>query len=177
MSKDDIIKGLNHKFVSMFIRFKSQQKGFTLVELLVTIGIIGILATVTVVSIQSARTKAQDARRLSEIRALSGSLEAYDVDNLGTLLEGATANECIAAGQPIHQCTKPINFSNISDPVGKKDNPCVAGSVGPCQYSLGKSDPKTNDYEIFFNMQLKSPLGEKGVYKIKTGGNIERVTQ
>lgn len=154
-----------------------KNQGFTLVELLVTIGIIGILATVTVVSIQNARVKAQDARRLSDIRALSASLEAYDVDNLGTAFEGANANECIAAGQPIHQCTKPINFSNVIDPVGKKDNPCVAGSTGPCQYSLGKAGPKTNDYEILFYLQLKNPLGEKGVYKIKTGGNIERVSQ
>ena len=52
-------------------------RGFTLVELLVTIGIIGILATVTVVSVGSARAKARDANRLTEIKAIQTALTLY----------------------------------------------------------------------------------------------------
>ncbi|MBI4272817.1 type II secretion system protein [Candidatus Uhrbacteria bacterium] len=152
-------------------------QGFTFVEILVTIAIIGVLSTVVAVSIQNARIKAYDARRITDMKAVYASLEAYDVDNHGTSLEGANANECVAAGQPLFQCIKPINFSIVFDPVAKKDTPCVAGSTSPCQYALGKSDPKTDDYEILFYLQLKTPLGESGVYKIKTGGQIERVTQ
>ncbi len=57
---------------------KNQKHGFTLVELLVTIGIIGILATVTVVSVGSARAKARDAKRVSEVRAIQTALAVYE---------------------------------------------------------------------------------------------------
>lgn len=58
------------------------QKGFTLVELLVVIAIIGILASVILVSLNSARQKARDARRIGDIRQVSLALENYYDDNI-----------------------------------------------------------------------------------------------
>lgn len=67
------------------------KKGFTLVELLVTIGIIGILATVTVVSVGSARAKARDAKRLSDVKQVQSALELYSSDTGGFYPAGADA--------------------------------------------------------------------------------------
>lgn len=52
-------------------------KAFTLIELLVVIAIIGILSTLSVVAFNSARSKARDSRRLSDIHNLSLALEMY----------------------------------------------------------------------------------------------------
>lgn len=56
---------------------KNRQKGFTLIELLVVIAILGLLATIVAVSLTSARARARDARRVSDIRQIELSLELY----------------------------------------------------------------------------------------------------
>ncbi|MBI4121984.1 MAG: type II secretion system protein [Parcubacteria group bacterium] len=58
----------------------NQKKGFTLVELLVVIAIIGLLSTLAVVNIGSARSKARDVRRLSDVQQIGLALELYFAD-------------------------------------------------------------------------------------------------
>ncbi|MDD4412638.1 MAG: prepilin-type N-terminal cleavage/methylation domain-containing protein [Patescibacteria group bacterium] len=58
------------------MKFKNQ-KGFTLIELLVVIVIIGILATLTTVALSTARVKARDAKRISDIKQMQTALELY----------------------------------------------------------------------------------------------------
>lgn len=57
--------------------------GFTLIELLVVISIIGMLSSVILTSVNSARAKARDARRLVDIRQIANALELYASDHNG----------------------------------------------------------------------------------------------
>ncbi len=56
-------------------------RGFTLIELLVVISIIGLLSSIVLTSVNSARVKARDVRRLADIRQLVTVLQFYYDDN------------------------------------------------------------------------------------------------
>lgn len=58
---------------------RNARKGFTLIELLVVIAIIGILSSVVLASLNSARKKGRDARRVADLKQLQLALElSYD---------------------------------------------------------------------------------------------------
>ena len=52
-------------------------KGFSLVEILVVMVIIAILAAIVLTSVNSARAKARDARRVKDVENLMGAVELY----------------------------------------------------------------------------------------------------
>lgn len=55
----------------------SSTRGFTLIELLVVVSIIGFLASVVLASVNTARIKGEDAKRLSDLRQINHALELY----------------------------------------------------------------------------------------------------
>lgn len=78
-----------------FFQKRRGEKGFTLIELLVVIAIIGILATIVLVSLNSAREKARDTRRVSDMRQVALALEMYYDDHTDTGYPGdADATDC-----------------------------------------------------------------------------------
>ncbi len=56
---------------------RSAHRGFTLIELLVVIAIIGILSSVVLASLNSARKKGRDARRVADVKQLQLALELF----------------------------------------------------------------------------------------------------
>jgi prepilin-type N-terminal cleavage/methylation domain-containing protein len=56
---------------------RQNNKAFTLIELLVVIAIIGMLSSVVLVSLNSARAKARDAQRLSHMNQILSALQLY----------------------------------------------------------------------------------------------------
>lgn len=59
----------------------ARQSGFTLIEILVVVAIIGIIASVVMVSLSTARSKGRDARRKADLVQLQKALELYENTN------------------------------------------------------------------------------------------------
>lgn len=59
---------------------QTQQKGFTIVELLIVIVVIGILAAIVIVAFNGIQSRARDAERTSDIRTIHKKLEVFYAD-------------------------------------------------------------------------------------------------
>ncbi len=52
-------------------------RGFTLIELLVVIAIIGVLSSIVLAALSTARTKGQDAARTEDVKSFKTAMELY----------------------------------------------------------------------------------------------------
>lgn len=78
---------------------KKRNKGFTLVELLVVIAIMGVLSTIVLGSVGSARQKSRDAKRTADLTQIKTALEMYYNDNRSYPNPGwGWRSECAAWG-------------------------------------------------------------------------------
>ena len=60
---------------------KSAQKGFTLVELMIVVAIIGILAAIAIPQFAAYRARAFNSASLSDLKNFKTAMEAYFADN------------------------------------------------------------------------------------------------
>jgi prepilin-type N-terminal cleavage/methylation domain-containing protein len=72
----------------MYRYFK--KKGFTLVELLVVIAVISLLSSIILASLNTARKKSRDARRIADIKQLQLAEELYSHTNNGVYTPALT---------------------------------------------------------------------------------------
>src|SRR5262245_22212791 len=63
------------------ISLRKRQEGFTIVELLIVIVIIGILATLVIVTFTGTQQKARNSQRQTDINAINSHLASYYAEN------------------------------------------------------------------------------------------------
>lgn len=146
-------------------------RGFTLIELLVVIAIIGILSSIVLVSLNTARSKGKDARIQAEVAQIRTALETdYNGSNYPTWLTGTTR----IAPQPTAGNLKQL----VDDIIIQYGNSCAygvtaAGNPPECiVITKDATDPANTGYAIY--ALLPSATGSTGVFCIDSRGNTRQ---
>ncbi len=113
----------------------STKRGFTLIELLVVVAIIGMLSSVVLSSLNNARKKARDARRLADLKQLQAALELYYSDNVAYPESTSQANVSTALS-----ALSPTYIADIpDDPLGGSYHYVYKTTSGGTFYCLGST--------------------------------------
>lgn len=137
-----------------------KQEGFTLLELLIVIVIIGILAVLIIPNLVSGPQRARDSQRKSDLRNIKTALETYYNDNNSYPTAGGascTPSTCLATPlQPNYMKTVP------NDPKGGQN---YTYTPSPASCAAGAC----TSYTLSANLENdKDPQASGGVYTINS---------
>jgi prepilin-type N-terminal cleavage/methylation domain-containing protein len=132
-----------------------KMKGFTLIELLVVITIIGILATIVVVNLNSARGKGQDTAIKEQMSQMRAQASLYYDDNYGYSAAG-TAQTAISTGVcPGTTATNIFGNDDIVRAITALQR--NAGAVPACYLTSGSATVPSQDWAV--TVKLRTTAG------------------
>jgi len=106
--------------IAPLLRKKNSTKGFSLLELLVVISIIGILIAVGSVAFSTAQNRGRDSKRRSDMQQMQKAFEQYYAQNVSyETCNTMAATDILPAGLP-------------SDPQPSQSYTCNADTTGYC---------------------------------------------
>ena len=139
--------------------------GFTILELLIVIFVFGLVVTLGVISLNSARARMRDAQRISDINVLRSGLNQFWLENAtypvssgvnlgapGTNTDAFTRDGFVSAAN----AKAPVYLQTV--PIGPKSG----------EYYQYKGD--ANGYAIRFQTERDTALGAANVYYLHSTG-------
>lgn len=156
---------------------QNTKKGFTLVELLMVIAIIGILSAIGLTALTGARGKARDARRVADIRQYTLAYQAYfdsqNTYNSTCAPSDGTANsgDISGSGPLAAQCDTNINTGFFGTGVAVPRDP--SASTVPCVAAAGGRCTRTGYYTVLAESATAFVVGgwlESGTGGFRPGG-------
>ena len=124
---------------------KNQKSGFTLIELLVVISIIGILASLTLVSYTGAQKQTRDTQRRSDLAQYRNGLENYAAANNG--MYTSRTDRQLADSRPCDMLNPNFISGCPSDPIGDTHTYYYRSNGG------GWGEPTATQYVLWVQLE------------------------
>jgi prepilin-type N-terminal cleavage/methylation domain-containing protein len=144
---------------------KIQQLGFTLLELLIVIGIIGILSAVIFVANTRSKMNARDAHRLVDVKEMFSTLHLYYSD------AEDYPPDCSVSGY-VGGCDQLHPYLGIGVDTSLDDQ--FVQFLTPDYIGLSPQDPfNTTEYHYVYATDVEYPVGSGDYYAFLVGAYLE----
>jgi len=151
----------------MVYRGLKHSRGFTIVELLIVIVVIGILAAITIVAYNGIQTRARNAQVIAGVNVYKKAIELYNVDNGSYPL----TTGCLGAGYPSNACWTGVNGNrNVSAVLDAALDPYVKQK--PVLSTKLLKITSVGDLRLGAVYNVNSPTDIKLVYYLEGAGQI-----
>ncbi len=141
---------------------QKNKSGFTLIELLVVIAIIGLLSTLSILALNTARARARDAKRISDVKQMQTALEMYFNDN------NAYPSTLVAGSALISPASSSTIMAIIPTPPKPVDGSlCGTTWVGNYTYAITAGNAS---YSIKYCLGAKTGGAAAGPHTATPGG-------
>lgn len=162
---------------------RSRKNGFTLMELLLVIGILGILSVISFSSILGAISRGRDAQRKSDISLLKKGIEQY-ANDLGEYPYATTDGKvaCSGTSQNPVSCTNSFSYSVNGElvtpitkyPVDPSSNTSYFYELNSDGYVLYAALENINDKDIYGGTLVLPQCGSVVCnYKVTNSGLVK----
>jgi prepilin-type N-terminal cleavage/methylation domain-containing protein len=144
---------------------KNKTRGFTLIEILVVIGIIAILAAVVLIAINPARQFAQanNSQRTSNVNAILNAIGQYSADNKGDLTDLGLTGSYAEIDEDLCDELIPtylpaLPTDPLSDSEGKAIDNCSTVGPGDVDYRVKQDSTTDRIYVDAQNAELSETI-------------------
>lgn len=120
-------------------RRPSHSRGFSLIELLIVVAIIGIIASMLIPNMLDAIQKAKQKRTMADMRIVGGAMFSWLTDQVGAAAAGSTGSQINLADYGGLKSVADLN--TILIPQYLQDIPIKDGWKSPYDYYLNTANP------------------------------------
>lgn len=118
-------------------KVNNSRRGFTLIELMIVIAIIGVLAAIAIPNFNRARKNAKSKACMANMRTIESAVEMYNMETVGGVMSGTLSLEKLTAyfsGNKVPECPEVDGLYSFTE--GEKSTTVSCKTHGTVDYPV-----------------------------------------